>query len=189
MFKSDNPYCTRIGLQKDYDWPTNGMQKCSNTNCENIIECVPINSTLCPNCYSTYRCRCFRCEPIEMRSIGGLPLYNMVIGSQLSCNDFDGDELNLSVMNCKPSSSPSHFRDPLVIEPDEGSYEIRPIGMEKQMTIVPKKEDDIEKLLLSDIKKTTQREDVKSEFKRFQKNRTKAKNPNNRTITTQCSKK
>lgn len=184
---SDNPCCTKVGLQMNYGWPTNGMHKCSNTDCENMVECVPINSPLCPNCHSKYSCRCFRCEPIQIRSIG-MPISTM---GRLSNYDFDGDELNLtvknfdlSVMNRKPSLSLSHFRDPLFIEPDNGSYEIRPIGMEKQMTVVPKKEDDIEKLLLSDTKKTTQREDVKSEFKRFQKNRTKAKNPNNRTTQT-----
>jgi hypothetical protein len=106
---------------------------------------------------------------MQMKPIG-LPLSSMNIGGHLPGHDFNGDELNMMLHDREPSLKPSHI----------GSYEIRPIGMQKLMPIVPK-EDDVEKLLMSGSEKTNSRDEAKANFKQFQKSRTKAKNPNNRS--------
>lgn len=209
MSKS-NIFCTKVGLQKDYGWPKEGTHKCYNIDCENIIQCVPLNGSLCSDCCEKFRCQCYECEKMRMKPFGS-PLSSMATGGHLPGHDFDGDELNRLIGGDyqirKPSLTPDSLKKsfngvkPLTYkeltaakksynpynDPNYFDHEIRPFGMQKTRSIIPK-EDNVEKLLMSDTKDNiSQRSETKANFKQFEKSRTKAKNPNNRT--SQDSKK
>lgn len=165
--KSSNPFCTKVGIQKRYGWPAEGLHKCYNIDCSNVIDCNPLNGALCPECHPKYQCQCFECfskkPKLQIQHIG-LPTRSAI----------------WPTMDVPLPDNRISFKDPLHIVPDSGSHEIRPYGMQKIMPIILK-DNDVEKLLMSDIEKSSRKDETEQIFKQFQKTRTKAKNPNNRS--------